>query len=251
MTLTDDSTDRLVALEAKIDTLSEQMAYLAQEAELQARQRESFAELRDDVMPIAGDALAIATRELDDLSRDADLTDTIRLLRTVVEVAPTLDRTLVALAQVSELVEDAAPLGTDALGVVVDRLAEAERKGYFAFARAGAGIVDRVVTNFDEADLEQLGDNTVAILEAVREITQPEMLSFLGRMVEAVRVEQRAVESETAEPPSLWSLARQIRDPEVRRGMARALHTLRSVSAETTPHSVTHRANTSPERDST
>lgn len=251
MTVADDSTDRLVALEAKIDALSEQMAFLAQEAELQARQRESFTELREDVLHISGDALAIVTRELDDLSRETDLTDTIRLLRTVVEVAPTLDRTLVTLAQVSELVEDAAPLGTDAVGVLVDRLAEAERKGYFAFARAGAGIVDRVVTNFDEADIEQLGDNVVSILEAVREITRPEMLSFLSRMVEAVRIEQRAVAGETEEPPTLWSLARQIRDPEVRRGMARALNTLRAVSVKTSPDSLTDRANPSPERDST
>ncbi len=137
---------------------------------------------------------------------------------------------------VESLVGDAAPLGPDVLTAVTERLAAAERKGYFSMATAAVGVADRVVTNFDEHDVEQLGDNVVAMLEALREITQPEMLAFARRMVEAVRAEQAAVELERAEPPSLWALARQARDPDVRRGLARALHTLRTVSLETGPH---------------
>jgi uncharacterized protein YjgD (DUF1641 family) len=134
------------------------------------------------------------------------------------------------------LVGDAAPLGPDVMAAVTERLTDAEQKGYFAMAGAAAGVVDRVVTNFDEHDVELLGDNVVAMLEALREVTQPEMLAFLGRMLDAVQAEQAAVELESTEPPSLWSLARQVRDPEIRRGMARALHTLRAVSAETGPN---------------
>ena len=48
--------------------------------------------------------------------------------------------------------------------------------------------------------------------------------------------------SEPAEAPSLWSLLRQVRDPDVRRGMGRALHTLRAVSAETGPNQSDHTA---------
>ena len=138
-------------------------------------------------------------------------------------------------AMIDDLSLDLSRVSDEAMAKVVDLLAEAERKGYFAFATAALGVADRVVTNFDEQDVTQLGDNVVAILEAVREITQPEMLTLLGRMVEAVRAEQEAVELEDEEPPSFFSLARQLRDPAVRRGMARALHTLRAVSAETGP----------------
>ncbi len=95
------------------------------------------------------------------------------------------------------------------------------------------------MTNFDERDVEQLGDNVVTMLEALREVTQPEMLAFLTRMIDAVQAEQQAVEMEAAEPPSLWALVSQVRDPDVRRGMARALHTLRAVSVETGPRAAT------------
>ena len=104
---------------------------------------------------------------------------------------------------VSELIEDAAPLAKDAMTRVVGQLADAEAKGYLA---------------------------------SVRDIAQPELLALLGNMVEAMRQEQKYVAAEDEEPPSLVSLAKQLRDPDVRRGMGRALHTLRTVSVETTAH---------------
>lgn len=143
---------------------------------------------------------------------------------------------LTSLGMISELVADVTRLGPDVMASAVERLDEVDRKGYFRFAGAAIGVADRVVTNFDEHDVELLGDNVVAMLEALREVTQPEMLAFVSRMVGAVHAEQEAVDWETAEPPSLWALARQMRDPDVRRGMARALHTLRSVAVETGPH---------------
>ncbi len=149
----------------------------------------------------------------------------------VAVLAVDADRRARQRAVLDELTGDVNTFSGDAMAKVTELMTEAERRGYFDFARAGAGVVDRVVTNFDEDDVEQLGDNIVAILEAVREITQPEILTLLGRMVEAVRTEQEHIAHEDDEPPSLFALARQLRDPDVRRGMGRALHTLRAVSA--------------------
>ncbi len=238
MTVTEAPPDRLEAVEAKLDLLTEQMAVLTADAELRRRQRESMEELAGDLAHISEDVMVVASRELESLSQTADLADTLRLLRRFVEVAPTLERALVALEAVTSFVDDAAPMGGDVMAMVTERLAEAEQRGYFDFARASARVADRVVSNFDESDIDQLGDNVVTILETVREITQPEMLALLGRMVDAVQAERVAIEQESAEPPSLWALARQVRDPDVRRGMGRALHTLRAVSAETGPSSI-------------
>lgn len=225
-------------LEAKIDRLTEQMAILTADAEHRRRQRESFEDLTGDLSRVSHDAMALATRELETLSQTVDVADLVGLLRHLAEAAPTLDRLVVGLLAAAELVDDAAPLGTDLMSTVTERLAEVDRKGYFTFATAAVGVVDRVVTNFDERDVELLGDNVVAILEVLREVTQPEMLVFLRRMLDAVQHEQAAVEAEAASPPSLWSLVRQLRDPDVRRGMNRALHTLRSVSVETGPATI-------------
>ena len=235
MTITGIEVDRLDALEAKIDRLASQMAVLAADAADRRRRRDAFDELTADVASVSQGALTLATRELDSLSQTADLADTLRLLRRLVVVAPTIERLLDGLSVATELVDEAVPLTSDILASLTDRLDVADRKGYFDFASAALGVADRVVTNFDADDVDQLGENVVAMLEALREVTQPEMLAFLARMIGAVKAEQLAVEAEPSEPPTLWTLVRQVRDPDVRRGMARALHTLRAVSVETGP----------------
>lgn len=208
MTVTAVPFDRLDALEAKLDLLNERMAVVASDADHRRRQREAFDDLAGDLGRVSEDAMAMATRELESLSRTADLADTARLLRRLIEVAPTLERALVGFSAVAELVDDAAPLGSDVMSMLTDRLARADEQGYFAFAAAALGVADRVVTNFDEHDVEQLGDNVVAMLEALRDVTQPEILAFLGRVIGAVHAEQLAIESEPSEPPSLLELSK-------------------------------------------
>ena len=60
------------------------------------------------------------------------------------------------------------------------------------------------------------------------------MLVVAQRLLDAVQRQQAAAELEPTEPPGLISLAGQIRDPEVRRGLARALNTFKVVSASET-----------------
>ena len=238
MTTAVESTDRIAALEAKIDALSEQILFLSEEAAVRNAQRRMYTELMEDLSPIAGDAMAVATRELEDLRQSADLGDVVHLLKRLVEVAPTLDKALVLLASVSELAEDAAPLTGDAMAVASDRLEAMHRKGYFGFAKAGLGVVDKIVANFDETDVEQLGENVVTMLETIKEITQPEMLVLLNHMLDGLQRQRSAIASEPAEAPSLWALSRKLRDPHVRKGIGRALNTLGAVSAETDPENL-------------
>jgi uncharacterized protein YjgD (DUF1641 family) len=116
------------------------------------------------------------------------------------------------------------------MDVATDRLVNLDQKGYFTFAKSGLHIIDRVVTSFSEDDVEALGDNVVLILETVKEMTQPEIMAVLYRMIEAVQRQQRHLNEEPSDPPSLFKLARQMRDPEIRKGLGRALNTLRAVS---------------------
>ena len=102
----------------------------------------------------------------------------------------------------------------------------------------GLGVVDRVVTGFSTEEVEALGDNVVTILHTVKEVTQPEILALAQRMIDALEHQQEVIEHESAEPPSTWALLKKMRDPDVRRGIARALNTLGSVTAETGPQAM-------------
>jgi len=217
-------------LEAKIDALTEQVAFLTEEARQARRRREVWSELQADVMPIAGDVLQVLERELEELSADVTLTDLGDLLRRLVRVAPTLDKGLRYLEMFAELFSDMMPLTEHAMDVATDRLVAIDQKGYFGFARSGMHVVDRIVTGFSEEDVEALGDNIVLILETVKEMTQPDVMAALYHMIEAVQRQQKLLESEPEKPPSLFRLARRLRDPEIRRGMGRALDTLSAVA---------------------
>jgi hypothetical protein len=92
---------------------------------------------------------------------------------------------------------------------------------YFEFIGAGIGVVDRVVAAYSKEDVEALGDNVVQMLDIVKNLTQPEMLVVAQRLLDAAQRQQAAAELEPTEPPGLIALAGQIRDPEVRRGLAR------------------------------
>jgi uncharacterized protein YjgD (DUF1641 family) len=228
--------DRTAELERKIDQLTEQVAFIAAEAEIMRERRESWDELRHDFMPLAGEALYNVNRELEEVQEFVRPDDLLRLLKRLVRNTRNVENALERFESAIEFLDDVSGLSDQAFIKLLRLLEEYEERGYFRFAKAGLGVVDRVVTNFTEEDVEALGDNVVLILETVKEMTQPEIMAVLYRMIEAVQRQQDAFEAEPEQAPSMWALARQLRDPEVRRGMARALNTLKAVSdVETGP----------------
>jgi uncharacterized protein YjgD (DUF1641 family) len=216
------------SLEEQIEALGEQVTFLAEEAREQRARRLMWQDLQTEVVPIAAQAMESVTAELDDA--ELDLEDVKALALRLARNTKRLDALLAQLEATTELIEDAKGIGSEAMTLAVDRLGELDRRGYFTFAEATLGVVDRVVTNFTTEDVEQLGDNVVLILETVKEMTQPEIMAVLYRMIEAVQRQQEALQAEPAEPPSLWQLLKKMRDPDVRRGLGRALDTVSAVS---------------------
>lgn len=235
--------ERTAELERKIDALTEQVAFLAEEARAARIRRQRWEELQHDVMPIASEAMVVVSDQLENL--DVNVTDLAELLKRLVKAAPVLDRVLEQVEMYSELVHDLMPLTDVATESAISRMAVMEDKGYFGFAKGAIRVADQVVTGFTEEDVEQLGDNVVLIMRTIKEMTQPEVMAALHRMIAAVQAQQSQLAAEPAEAPSLWQIFKQVRDPEIRRGMARGLNTLRAVSeAETESHTTVNQTKT-------
>lgn len=130
----------------------------------------------------------------------------------------------------SELIGDLSPVASQGMASLSRALAEAEARGYVGFARSGLGVVDRVVTSFDESDIEALSDNIVLILETLKEMTQPEVMQLLKSTVHQIQEVE-----EPHEPPSLLALLRELRTVEARRGLYRLVVALRSLGAPSPP----------------
>ena len=212
-------------LAARVDALTEQVAAMAEELRLQREARETWGELADTMSPVARGAMDMASAELEDLSQDVSAADAARFGRTLARSLPQLEALLVQLQALTELAQEVSALGSPAMAKATEVLTEAESRGYFAFARQGGLVADRVVTEFTEDDVKALGDNIVTILNAIKEMTQPEVMGLVRRT--AISVQD--AEDFPAEPPSLLALFRSIRAPSTRRGLARVLAMLSSV----------------------
>lgn len=220
----------------RLDLLVDQVAQMADEMRHQRLQREQWADLVADSSPVVSGAFDMMTRELETLSADVSVEDAVALARTLARAIPTMEALLRQVEALNALAGDIVPLATPAMATLTSTLQALDDKGYFAFAQGGAGIVDKVVTSFTEEDVEALGDNIVLILNTVKEMTQPEVMTLLQRTA----LTAQDVDDEFADAPSMFALLKQMRDPQTRRGLGRVMTMLRTVGAEQSASETTH-----------
>ena len=131
----------------------------------------------------------------------------------------------------TELGREVTSLSGAAFARAADVLAEAEGKGISRSPEAGRTVLDRVVTTYADEDFEALGDMLVMMLGVAKDMATPEMTGLVDRTMVSLREGQ----STHLEPPSTFGLLKQLREPQTRRGLARALEMLRAIGTEPTP----------------
>ncbi len=213
--------------EERLDRMERLLGEIRAEMSNQRASRERWSELATDATPIARQALGSVGQALDDSG--LTLEDLSSFVTSLAAAMPTLQALLDQLDSLSELAATVSAYLPEATTAVTSRMTDLDERGYFRFMGAGAGVVDRVVTSFSEEDVEALGDNIVLILNTVKEMTQPEVMSMLRRTFESVQEEELQYE---ATPPGALALLREMRDPDVRRGLNKVVHMLRSVGEE-------------------
>lgn len=214
----------IVELNQKVDALSAQIAFLTEEARVQQQRRQEWDELKNDLTPVASEAYRLSVQQLDEIEGYVQLEDIIRVTKRIMRNTRNLEQMLDQLEGFADLTRELNPLSQDMFLMLMTRLDEMERKGYFDFLRGGMEIMDEIVTNFTEEDVRQLGENVVLILQTVKEMTQPEIMQLLSSTASVMRDE------DIPEDVSMFYLLRQMRDPAVKRGLAKTLNVLRTVS---------------------
>ena len=219
----------LQGLNEKLDLLTRQVAFLTEQAEADRRRRQEWEDLQADLMPIVKDIYGVAVDEMSALQPYVEADDLVYLLRKLARNVRTFNELLGQVESVTDLMKDLVPLSHDAMGAAIAQMAVMEEKGYFGFLRQGMYVADQIVTSFSENDVRQLGDNVVLILNTVKALTQPEIMNLANNLTSAFEeVEDHAEEL----PTSLFGLLGQMRDPEVRRGLAVMMEVLKVISRQ-------------------
>ncbi|RME99448.1 MAG: DUF1641 domain-containing protein [Chloroflexi bacterium] len=212
----------ILELNQKLDRLVTQVEFLTEEAQRQKRRQQEFDELKDDLIPIGNDLFKLTVTQLEEIQQYVQLEDMLRLLKRLARNTRNIEQMLDQMESLTEFVSDAGLLSQEAFLTVMKQLDEMDRKGYFVFLQGGLDMIDRVVTSFTEDDVQQLADNVVLILQTVKEMTQPEIMTMLKNTAET---------AQSAEPvdTSLFSIIKQLNDPSVRTGLAKTLTVLKTV----------------------
>ena len=184
----------LIALNQKVDALTEQISLMAEQAEDQTRRAQAFEELKADLIPIGNQLVSLTIQELEEIGTDFELEDLLFLLKRVLRntnlILAMMDRfeALMGIADEVEL------LGKQVFSTVVEELDRLESAG--TFTNGG---------------------------ELLRSLSDGETLGDLNRALTAFRA------SPETPPPSLFSLLREINQPEARRGLSRLIQMIHAL----------------------
>ena len=141
------------------------------------------------------------------------------------EALHSLNAQVAALAEAqrrrNELFDEATPILREMLTVAGDRLDGLEQRGYFEFGKALLDVLDRIVTGYSPQDVRELAEAVVAILDAVRALTQPQMLRLVTDLSEA------ADQAAELQPPGVFGMLRAAKDVDAGRGIAVMIEVLR------------------------
>lgn len=213
--------------QAELAMLNEKIDRLTLLMEEQQRRAQAMEELRDDMVPIVNHMIKLSIDELAEIGTEFQLEDLLYLIKRLLRDTHMLIDTLDRLEALHGLADEVQLMGRQVFNQSVEKLEQMEQEGYFAFARGGMYIMERVVAEFGEEDVRALGDNIVLILNTIKSMTQPEIMNF-------VRNTLLLAEKEVEKPvdTSLGSLVGQMRDPEVRRGLALTMRVLKAIGAQ-------------------
>jgi uncharacterized protein YjgD (DUF1641 family) len=173
-------------------------------------------DLLADLAIVGKDIYDTTVTELDNYSVELDPEQlkvlTIKLLKNI----PTFIKVVDTMESMNDLARDAGPMINEMIIDFTKKLHELESRGYFTFFKETGKVLDNVVTHFTAEDVNRLADNIVTILLTVKNFTQPEVLNGINNAVKVFN----SLAMEKLPEYSVWRLIREMRTPEMKRGIA-------------------------------
>jgi TusE/DsrC/DsvC family sulfur relay protein len=122
-----------------------------------------------------------------------------------------------------ELWEEVVPIAREALATAIHELDVLDKQGHFAFVTELARVGRRVVEGFTPADVRQLGDAIVGILDVARALTRPEVLQIARDAAGAMH------DAEHVKPLGAFRALRATRDGDVKKALGLMIDVLRRI----------------------
>lgn len=215
-----------LAIQDQINEINRKLDIVLEEVNRQRLKREEVEDLVNDVSVIGKDIFTNTVKTLDNAGVELDYEALSNLLIRFVRNIGTFNQLFEMLESATDLMKDVGPIinqvGLDA----IHQMSEFEQRGYFEFFKEAKGILDNVVEHFPPAEVRALADNAVTILETVKGMTQPDMLSAMNNALTVFK------SMDTTEIPeySMWKAFRAMNSKEMRKGIGFMISFLQKLS---------------------
>ncbi|MCB0653151.1 MAG: DUF1641 domain-containing protein [Saprospiraceae bacterium] len=215
-------------IQGQIDAINQKLDLLLEGMKLQQQKREETEDLVKDLSIIGNDMFKTAVVELDKAGVELDTEALAGLGFKVLRNIKTFYELFEAIESANDFIKDVGPIIQDVGLTSIGYLHELERKGYFEFMRESGKIVDKVVTTYSKEDINLLADNVITILDTVKNLTQPNMLKAMNN---AITIYQH-MDMENIPEYSLWKAMKEMRSPELKKGIGFMITFLKSLSKQ-------------------
>ncbi|MEN8156033.1 MAG: DUF1641 domain-containing protein [Bacteroidota bacterium] len=219
--MADNTAKQIAELSQKVDTI---LDYVNQ----QRLKSQAVDDLVADASIIGKDVYDSTVKALDDhevvLEPDELRELGIRLAQNVGNFNTMLD----TLGSAMDLMKDVGPIANEVIIDSTKKLHEFEQKGYFEFLKEFGHIIDNIVTHYGVDDVRMLADNVVAILDTVKDLTQPDMLRSVDNAVKVFS----SLEMDDIPSYSIFGVMREMNKPEMKRALGFFMTFMKNLSKD-------------------
>ena len=215
-------------LELQLQSINQKLNLITEELAVVRRQREELNELKQDLTIITKDLLSTAIDEFEDIAPFVQTGDFLHLLKKILQNTQNITMVMTKFESGLDFIADAKPVTKELFSTTLEKLDAFDQKGYFQFIKELITVADRVVEHFSEEDVRLLGDNIITILETVKGLTQPEMLTAINN---AVGIYKNLDPKDTPQY-SIWKVMRELNTPEMKKGIGFVITFLKRITAE-------------------
>lgn len=213
-------------IQLQLEEINSKLNFIKEEVELQKKHRLELQDFKEDIIRVIKDLYVTSLEELEqvqDYLKTGDILDFFKkFLRNINNLAKFLEQ----LENVRDFLKDFGLISKSLSKDLMNKLDEFDRKGYFEFIKEAQGIVDNIVTSFTVDDVKALGDNIVTILNTVKNLTQPDMLTAINNAVNVYK----KLDIEIKEDVSLLKLVKELNTPETKRALFYSIKFLKKLS---------------------
>jgi len=214
---------QIAELNLKVDTILE---YVNQ----QRLKSQAIDDLIEDASIIGKDVYDSTVKALDEHEVILDPDELRELGLRVAQNVGNFNTMLDSLGSVMDLMKDVGPIANEVIIDATKKLNEFEQKGYFEFIKEFGHIVDNVVSYYGVEDMRLLADNVVAILDTVKNLTQPDMLKSVDNAVKVFG----NLETEHIPQYSIFKVMRELNKPYMKKFLGVVVTFMKNISENVT-----------------